>query len=179
MRRAVVSVVMLLVGLFVGLMVAGCSGDSDQAATTTVATLGDPVPPLPADILPAAFEPGQRGALGNLKATVRPSADGGPGVTVIEVVVENGALVPVVVDTAWFRLYLADGSSVLAAEASGPLVGQELASEATTTVVLTFEHDAEVEPLMLLLDGSWDDRVNSGGFLLEPSATTTPVTSGE
>jgi len=177
MKKAVVSVAMLVLGLFVGLMVAGCS-DDHGVATPPPSTVGAPNPPLPADILPAAFEPGQRGALGNLKVTVRPTDIATAGVTTLEVDVENGALEPVTVDSGWFRLYLRDGSSVLASRATGPLVGQSLASAATTTLVLTFEHRADVEPLMLLVDGSWDERVNSGGFLLEATPSTTTPTSG-
>lgn len=181
MRRALAHLLVLVVGLVVGVLVSGCSGDDTASTASTAPLLGEPTPPLPADILPDAFPPGQRAALGNLKVTLRvltATADE----TDIELGLENGALVPATFDPDTFRLYFTDGSSMLADEASGPSLSGPVASGTATTLQLTFRHPDGRTPLMVLVDGSADDRINSAGFLLagsDPDQSATSTTTDE
>lgn len=178
MRRALAHLLVLLVGLVVGVLVSGCSGDDADTTASTVPVIGEPSPPLPVDVLPDAFPPGQRAALGNLKVTLTVESTA-PEETVVELELENGALAPATYDAGIFRLYFTDGTSMLADVASGPDLGSEVASGASTTVRLAFEHPDGRTPLMLLVDGSADDRINSAGFLLAENGSAPTGTTGE
>lgn len=136
-------------------------------------TIGDPVPPLPGNIVPGAFEVGALAALGNVQMTVtgvdQPGTDpANPQRLVIRLDVTNGSLEDLELNPSSFLLYLDDGSSIIAnpQDAAGLFDGA-FASAETITGEVTFTVPSGRRPILLLFDSAgYGDKVFSGGFVV-------------
>ncbi len=152
-------------------------GDTTVGDTTvpTVET-GEPDPPLPSEINAVPYGMGQVAALGNLQVTLNGWADGASAEspTALDITVRNGANEPIELDERVFRLYAADGTSVLASEITDAtmLEGQNaptrIASGDSVRVVASFETAGWEVAALLLVDASHlGDRNLPGGFVLD------------
>lgn len=136
-------------------------------------TIGEPVPPLPGNIVPEAFEVGALAALGNIQMTV--SGVGQPGTDpadpqrmVIRLDVTNGSLEDLELNPSSFLLYFDDGSSiVLNPQDTSGLFDGAVGSAEKVSGEMTFSVPESRRPILLLFDSAgYGDRVFSGGFVV-------------
>jgi hypothetical protein len=167
------------------LVIAGCSDESEPASDSTSDSTSDgeapvetgaPDPPLPSEINAVPFGMGQVAALGNLQVTLNGWAEGASSEspTALDITVRNGANEAIELDERVFRLYGADGTSVLASEVTDAtmLEGQSapirIASGDSVRVVASFETAGWEVAALLLVDASHlGDRNLPGGFVLD------------
>lgn len=185
----------LLISLAAAAVVlAGCSDGSSPASDTPVSDTSDtsdtpvgdtsdeavetgqPDPPLPSEINAVPFGVGQVAALGNLQVTLHGWAEGASSElpTALDVTVRNGANGPIELDERVFRLYAADGKSVLASQVTdarmleGHNAPIRIASGDSVRVVASFETAGWEVAALLLVDASHlGDRNLPGGFVLD------------
>lgn len=151
------------------LALVACSGNDggSTAAVTDTTTPGQPVPPLPADVVPVEFFLGDLAALGNMKLIVDEVRGQGDRVEV-DLGIENGALEPVQLNRSSLLLYADDGQSSTVVDDTAPgLFDVPLASGELRRDTVVFDWPLASTPVALLLDGaSYGPRVQSALVIL-------------
>lgn len=140
---------------------------STGPGSSSVASIAEPVPPLPADISPVIYGVGELAAMGNVQAVLRSWNRGSDAVELV-VDLENGALDDVTLRAESFRIYVADGSSVRPTNDSADALEVAFSSGERRTVTLTFDVARAAEIVLLVFDGAlYGDRVSSVSFALD------------
>ena len=162
-------------------LLGACSGSgTDNDATnpgttpgTTVPTVqvGNPEPPLPAEINSIPYKPGDLVGLGNAQVSIgEPTVD--DHTFSFDVTITSGSLNPFSISTDMFRVYTVNGMSYLPeANGANPPFGDytlEPGESVTGTMVVTLDGDSE--PAMFVADMSTSgERVMPGAWVFDPS----------
>jgi len=133
---------------------------------------GDPDPPLPPDLLPVPFEPGQLASVGNIQFIVDEVVGPSDAPTTatpltVELRLRNASRTTLSVDPGAFRLYYVSGASSTPGSSGGTAFGADLDPDTWGEGSLAFEVPAGERPVMVVFDGSsLGDQVLSGAVVV-------------